>query len=71
MGSTPTVAEAAKIIEELTGVPPAAPVPGRKMTRGERQEQRRRLDEFASLPPELQIGCLKYARQIRDSYRSS
>jgi hypothetical protein len=62
------LAEAAKVIESLTGVPPA--IPGlRKMTRKERREQAARVKRFLALPVSLQEGALQYAEKIRQSYR--
>ena len=62
------LAEAAKIIEALTGVPPTIPEL-RKMTKRERQEQAARVKRFLVLPVSLQEGCLRYAENIMDSYR--
>ena len=69
---TPTVsddlAEAARVIETLTGVPPT--VPERKMTRKEKQEQVARVKRFLALPPELQEGILRYGENIQKAYSS-
>jgi len=66
-----SIEEAARIIEALTGVPPA---PGGKKTtrttRQEKREQAERVKKFLSLPVPLQEGCLKYAQNIMDAYRS-
>jgi len=68
--ATTDLVEAAKVIESLTGVPPA--IPGlRKMTRKERREQAARVKRFLALPVPLQEGCLKYAENIMDSYRKA
>jgi len=63
-----TVEEAAKVIEELTGVPPM--LPERKMTRKERQQQAARVKRFLVLPPALQEGALQYAERMRQSYEA-
>jgi len=68
--STPAVdelVEVAKVIEALTGVPPAIPV---KMTREEKRMQAARVKRFLTLPPQLQEGALRYADQIRQAYRT-
>jgi hypothetical protein len=66
--ATTDLAEAANVIELLTGVPPA--IPGlRKMTRKERREQAARVKRFLALPVSLQEGALQYAEKIRRSYR--
>jgi len=64
-GVTPDVAEVAKIIEQLTGMPPAFP---RKMTRKEKQEQAARVKRFLALPPHLQEGILHYGENIQKAY---
>lgn len=64
---TTPVEEAARVIEQLTGVPPKMPL--RKMTRKERQEQAARVKRFLVLSPQLQEGCLKYAENIMQGYR--
>ena len=60
------LAEAARIIEALTGVPPA--FPERKMTREEKQEQVARVKRFLALPPQLQEGILRYGENIQKAY---
>jgi len=68
--TNPTVdelAEAARVIEQLTGVPPVFP---RKMTRKEKQEQAARVKRFLALPPQLQEGILKYGENIQQAYRA-
>ena len=62
------LAEAAKVIEELTGVPP--PNSLRKMTRKERQEQATRVKRFLALPPQLQEGILRYGENIQKAYKT-
>lgn len=62
------LAEAARIIESLVGMPPAAPGL-RKMSRRERREQAGRVKRFLSLPAPLQEGALQYAERMRQSYR--
>ncbi len=64
----PRVEEAARIIESLTGVPPA--IPERKMIRKERQEQAARVKRFLALPPQLQEGILRYGENMRDTYKT-
>jgi hypothetical protein len=64
------LAEAAKVIEALTGVPPTVPEL-RKVTKRERQEQAARVKRFLALPVPLQEGCLKYAENIMDTYRKA
>jgi len=72
--TTGEVAEAARVIERLTGVPPG----GRRLCIGqggrgsprERRAERARLARFQRLSPELQEGCLRYAEQMLRSYRS-
>ncbi|MFQ6117600.1 MAG: hypothetical protein ACE5LQ_04965 [Candidatus Bipolaricaulia bacterium] len=58
-------AEAARVIEELTGASPALK---RKKTRKEKQEERERVRRFLALSPELQEGVLKYAEHLKKSY---
>jgi len=65
--SRPDVAEAAKVIEQLTGVPLATPV---KMTGKERQEQAARVKRFLALPPPLQDGILRYGENIQKVYKT-
>jgi len=65
--TSPEVVEAARIIEQLTGVPPT--IRERKMTRKEKQEQVARVKRFLALAPTLQEGALQYAERIRQSYR--
>jgi len=64
--TSPEVVEAARIIEQLTGVPPAI---RERMTRKEKQEQVARVKRFLALAPTLQEGALQYAERIRQSYR--
>lgn len=68
--TTPTVDDlevAARVVEQLTGVPPTIP---RKMTRKERQEQAARVKRFLALPPQLQEGILRYGEHIQKAYRT-
>jgi len=59
---------AARVLEELFNV---SPQPGlRKMVRREKQEQAERVRKFLALPVPLQEGCLRYARNILDAYKS-
>ena len=66
--SADDLADAAKVIEALTGAPPT--VPERKMTRKEKQEQVARVRRFLALPPQLQEGILRYGENIRKVYKS-
>jgi len=63
---SPEVAEAARIIEQLTGV--SLLLPERKMTRKERQAQKERVAEFLSFPIPMQEALLKYGRNIKEAY---
>jgi len=59
---------AARVLEELFNVPPQ---PGlRKVTRREKEEQTQRVRRFLALPVPLQKGCLRYAQNILDAYKS-
>lgn len=58
----------ARMVEELTGVPPKPPSPRRPLTRREKEEQSARVRRFLSLPPQLQEGILKYGESIRQAY---
>ena len=62
------VAEAAKVIEQLTGVSPI--LPELKMTRKERQEQAARVKRFLALPLPLQEGILRYGENIQEAYKT-
>lgn len=75
------VAEAARVIEALTGVPAyyvsagqglasVLPITPNKMTRRERQEQAARIRRFLTLPPQLQEGILRYGENIRKAYKA-
>ena len=66
MSISPDVLEAARIIEQLTGV---APTIREKMTRKERQEQAARVKRFLAFPPQLQEGILRYGENIQKAYR--
>jgi len=59
---------AAKVLEELFNVPPQPAL--RKVTRREKEEQAQRVRRFLALPVPLQEGCLRYARNILDAYKS-
>ena len=59
---------AAKVLEELFNVPPQPAL--RKVTRREKEEQAERVRRFLSLPVPLQEGCLRYAQNILDAYKS-
>lgn len=61
------LAEAARVIERLTGVPPTFP---KKLTRKERQEQAARVKRFLALPPQFQEGILRYGENIQRAYRT-
>ncbi len=72
--TTGEVAEAARVIERLTGIPPG----GHRLcirrrdqaSPRERRAEKARLARFMELSPELQEGCLRYAEQMLRSYRS-
>ncbi len=59
---------AARALELLFNVPPQLEL--RKMTRREKDEQAQRVRRFLSLPVPLQEGCLRYAQNILDAYKS-
>ncbi len=59
---------AARAREGLFNVPPQLEL--RKMTRREKDEQAQRVRRFLSLPVPLQEGCLRYAQNILDAYKS-
>ncbi len=62
------VAEAARVIEALTGVPPAVPAsdaPGE-----ERRAEAARVRRFLALPVRLQEGILRYGEHIQAAYKS-
>jgi len=59
---------AARTIEELFNVPPQQEL--RKMTKHEKDEQAERMRRFLALPVPLQEGCLRYAQNILDAYKS-
>ncbi|MFW6125487.1 MAG: hypothetical protein ACOC58_00115 [Chloroflexota bacterium] len=58
------VVEAARVIEQLTGVPPTLHLPRRRPTRADRE----RVERFLALPAELQEGALRYAERVRDAF---
>jgi hypothetical protein len=61
--------EAARIIEQLTGIPPGGRRNiGRKMGRREKREQATRVRRFLALSPELQEGVLRYAEKLKRAY---
>jgi hypothetical protein len=60
--------QAARALEELFNVPPQ-PEPS-KMNKQEKNEQAERVRRFLALPVPLQEGCLRYARNILDAYKS-
>jgi hypothetical protein len=59
---------AAKTLEELFNVPPQPEL--RKMKKQEKNEQAERVRRFLALPVPLQEGCLRYAQNILDAYKS-
>jgi hypothetical protein len=59
---------AARALKELFNVPPQPEL--RKMTRREKDEQAQRVRRFLALPVPLQEGCLRYAQNILDAYKS-
>ncbi len=60
--------QAARALEELFNVPPQPEL--RKMTKSEKGEQAQRVRKFLALPAPLQEGCLRYAQNILDAYKS-
>jgi hypothetical protein len=62
------VAEAARVIENLTGVPPA--VPESDATGEEKQAEAARVRRFMALPVRLQEGILRYGEHIQKAYKS-
>jgi hypothetical protein len=62
------VAEAARVIETLTGVPPA--IPERKMSGEENGDEAARVMRFLALPVRLQEGILRYGEHIQKAYKS-
>ena len=59
---------AARTLEEMFNVPPQPEL--RKMKKQEKNEQAERVRRFLALPVQLQEGCLRYARNILDAYKS-
>jgi hypothetical protein len=59
---------AARTLEELFNVPPQPEL--RKMKKQEKNEQAERVRRFLALPVPLQEGCLRYAQNILDVYKS-
>ena len=59
---------AARALEELFNVPPQPEL--RKVTKREKEEQAQRVRRFLALPVPLQEGCLRYAQNILDAYKS-
>ena len=76
MAGNAGVEEAARIIEQLTGIPPGGRSTcaercrgmGRKMGRKERREQAARVRRFLALSAELQEGVLRYAEKLKRAY---
>jgi hypothetical protein len=61
--------EAARIIEQLTGIPPGGRRNiERKISRKEKREQAARVRRFLALSPELQEGALRYGEKIKKAY---
>jgi len=59
---------AARTLEDLFNVPPQPEL--RKMKKQEKNEQAERVRRFLALPVPLQEGCLRYAQNILDAYKS-
>ena len=59
---------AARTLEELFNAPPQPEL--RKMKKQEKNEQAERVRKFLALPVQLQEGCLRYAQNILDAYKS-
>ncbi len=60
--------QAARAIEDLLNAPPHLEL--RKKTRRDEEEQAQRVRRFLALPVPLQEGCLRYAQNILDAYKS-
>jgi len=61
--------EAARIIEQPTGIPPGGRRNiERKMSRKEKREQAARVRRFLALSAELQEGVLRYAEKLKQAY---
>jgi hypothetical protein len=60
--------QAARTLEELFNVPPQPEL--RKMKKQEKNEQAERVRRFLALPVPLQEGCIRYAQNILDAYKS-
>ncbi len=61
------VAEAARVIETLTGVPPA--IPEKKVTTEEKRNEAARVRRFLALPVRLQEGILRYGERLQRAYK--
>ena len=62
------VAEAARVIETLTGVPSV--VPDNNVTNGEKRKEAARVRRFLKLPVRLQEGILRYGEHLQRAYKS-
>jgi hypothetical protein len=62
------LAEAAKVIESLTGVPPS--IPASDATGEEKRVEAARVRRFLALPVRLQEGILRYGEHIQAAYKS-
>ena len=62
------VAEAARVIETLTGVPSV--VPEEKVTREDKQKEAARVRRLLALPVRLQEGILRYGEHLQRAYKS-
>jgi len=62
------LAEAAKVIEALTGVPPS--IPASDATGEEKRAEAARVRRFLALPVRLQEGILRYGEHIQAAYKS-
>jgi len=61
--------EAARIIEQLSGIPPGGHRNiERKIGGKEKREQAARVRRFLALSPELQEGVLRYAEKLKRAY---
>lgn len=62
------LAEAAKVIEALTGVPSS--VPASDADGEEKRAEAARVRRFLALPVRLQEGILRYGEHIQAAYKS-
>ena len=69
MAGSAGIEEAARIIEQITGIPPGGRRNiERKIGRKERREQAARVRRFLALSAGLQEGVLRYAEKLKRAY---